>query len=86
MSPNDIFQYASTAAVLIAAATFVYLAFQITLSLKSLRRILDDVGEATSDVTAIKRAVKRGFSSFGSFFGESMERGGVIYGNRKKRR
>lgn len=85
MTSNDIFYYSSSAAVLLAAATFVYLAYRITRSLKSLRRILDDVGEATSDVTAFKRAVKYGFSRFGSFFGEVMERGGVIYGNRKKR-
>ncbi len=85
MSPNDIFYYSSSVAVLIVAATFVYLAYQITSTLKAIRRILDDVGETTHDVTTIKRAIKRGFSGFGSFLGEAIERGGVIYGNRKKR-
>lgn len=86
MNSNDIFYYSSSVAVALVAVTLVYLTYQITLSLKSLRRILDDVGEVTSDVTAFKRAVKQGFSKFGSFFGEAIERGGVIYGNRKKRR
>lgn len=86
MSANDIFYYTSSAAILVAVVTLVYLTYQIVLSLKSLRRILDDIGEATNDVTLIKRAVKHGFSGLGSFFGELVERGGVMYGNRKKRR
>lgn len=85
MSANDIFYYTSSAGVIVAVAVLVYLAFQISISLKSLRRILDDVGEATSDVTAIKRALKHGLSGFASFFGEVLERGGVIYGKRRKR-
>ncbi len=86
MNSNDIFYYTSSVAVLVVAVTFVYLAYQITLALKSLRRILEDVADTTADVTAFKRVVKHGFSRFGSFFGEAIEKGGVIYGNRKKRR
>lgn len=86
MNSADIFYYSSSFSVLIAVVVLVYLAFQITLSLKSLRRILDDVGDVTSDVTLLKSVIKRGFSNFGSFIGDVIEKGGVGYGKKEKRR
>lgn len=86
MNSNAVFYYTSSAVVLIVAVVLIYLAYQITLTLKSIRRILDDIGETTADITSFKRAVKHGFSRFGSFFGEAIERGGVIYCKSKKRR
>lgn len=86
MSSNDIFNYSASVAVLIAAATLVYLVYQITLSLKTLRKILEDVGETTADVNAIRRVVKRGLLSFGSIFGRRVQRGGVLYGKKQSSR
>lgn len=85
MSANDIFYYSSSFAVIVAVIAFVYLVGQLTLTLKSLRRIIDDIGDTTADITAFRQTVKKGFSIFGSLFGQTFARGGVNYGKRRKR-
>jgi len=65
-------------------AIFAFLAYQIAITLKSLRKILNDVGDTTGDINSVKNAVKFGIANFGSIFSEKIARGGVFNG--KKRR
>lgn len=85
MHAKDIFYYSSSLAVLVAVIAFVYIVGQLTLTLKSLRRIIDDIGDTTADITAFRQTVIKGLSIFGSLFGQTITRGGVIYGKKKKR-
>lgn len=84
MRSIDVFYYVAAAGIAFAVAIFAYLAYQITITLKSLRKILDDVGDTTGDITSVKNAVKYGIANFGSIVTEKIGRGGVFNG--KKRR
>lgn len=84
MKSIDVFYYVAAAGIGVAVVIFGYLAYQITITLKSLRKILDDVGDTTGDITSVKNAIKFVIANFGSIITEKIGRGGVFNG--KKRR
>ena len=50
MKSSDVFYYVAAAGIAGTVVIFAYLAYQITITLKSLRKILDDVGDTTGDI------------------------------------
>jgi len=74
MSAQDTFYQVSTVCVAIVVVILGYLAYQITITLKSLRKILDDVGQTADDITALKNTLKGAFMSVGSIFGKLGDR------------
>lgn len=84
MRSSDVFYYVAAAGIAVAVGVFTYLAYQITITLKSLRKILDDVGDTTGDINSVKNAVKYGISNFGSIISDKIGRGGVFNGKKQR--
>lgn len=85
MKSVDFFYYVAAAAIVFTVAIFAYLAYQITITLRSLRKILDDVGDTTGDINSVKDAVKFGISNFGSIISDKIGKGGVFNGKKRKK-
>jgi hypothetical protein len=84
MQSVDVFYYVAATGIAFAVAIFAYLAYQTSITLKSLRKILNDVGDTTGDINAMKNAVKYGISNFGSIFSEKIRKGGVFNGKKQR--
>ncbi len=84
MRSVDVFYYVAAGGIAVAVAIFGYLAYQIVLTLSSLRKILNDVGETTGDINSVKNAVKFGIANFGSVISDKIGRGGVFNGKKRK--
>ena len=84
MKSSDVFYYVAAAGIAGTVVIFAYLAYQITITLKSLRKILDDVGDTTGDINSVKNAVKFGIANFGSIITDKIGKGGVSNGKKRK--
>lgn len=85
MKSVDVFYYVAAIGIAGAVVIFAFLAYQIAITLKSLRKILDDVGDTTGDITSVKNAVKYLISNFGSMISDKIGRGGVFNGKKQRR-
>ena len=85
MKSVDIFYYVAGAGILATVVVFAFLSYQITITLRSLRKILDDVGDTTGDINSVKNAVKYVISNFGSIISDKIGRGGVFNGKKQRR-
>lgn len=85
MNSNEVFYWVASFGIAIFVGVWVFLAFQITKTLKSLSKVLEDVGDTTGDINDLKNAVKQGVFSLGSFLTKRSWKGGVFNGKRKKK-
>lgn len=86
MDSLDVLRYASSLAVLLIAGGFVYIAYWIVQTIKSVKEIVDDVEDTTHDVKLIKDSVKMGVGAvLGKLMKDTEKKGGVRYGKKTKK-
>lgn len=60
MSPQDVFYYSIATGVIVTVAILAYLVHQLTLTLKSLRDVIEDIRDTTRDLVSVKNGLKVG--------------------------
>lgn len=86
MDSLDVLRYSLSAAALLSAFGFIYVAWWLVQTIKSIKGIVDDVEDTTHDVKLIKDSVKMGV---GAVLGRLMpeeRQGGVKDGKKTKSR